>query len=165
MWNFTAIVKLTFNKCEESSYNHFSLNRLFFFYTINTHFTICPLGFSKNACAQSLDHSYLHIFVIKVANGTSLGQAALSFFDTCFSSTLRANTLNLEASCYSISKELDCWENFKPPGPAMAGALLKRLLYSHVLLYTLTPQRGGVTEHLQRTKTDLECLTTSELPD
>lgn len=61
----------------------------------------------------------------KVAKGTALDQAAFSFFDTCFSSTLRANTFNLEASCHSRSKELDRWENFKPPGPAMADALLK----------------------------------------
>lgn len=61
----------------------------------------------------------------KVAKGNSLDWAVFSFFDTCFSSTLRANTLNLEASCHSRSKELDRWENFKPPGPAMAGAILK----------------------------------------
>lgn len=109
----------------------FSRNRLFFFYTINTHFTISPLGFSKNACALSLIHSYLHLFVIKVANGTSLGQAALSFFDTCFLSTLRANTLNLEASCHSITKELDCWENFKPPELAMAFIQPHTFIYPH----------------------------------
>jgi len=44
---------------------------------------------------------YLHLSVTKVANATSLGQAALSFFGTCFFNTLRANTLNLEASCHS----------------------------------------------------------------
>lgn len=156
--NFTAIVKLTLKKREESSYNHFSLYRLFFSKPLPR---ILPSALRAFLCMDP----YLHLSVTEVANATSLGQAALSFFDTCFSSTLRANTLNLEASCQSRSKELDCWENFKPPGPAMAGTFFKRLLYSNAILYTLTPQRDGVTQHLRWTKTDLGCFTNSELTD